>query len=119
MGSMSPAPGMPGSGNGGEQGNAFGRSAASAAPRPGGRLSGFRISCGILWAAIAVILGAGGVGELTIGNAGGAIVCFVIAVGSAWYDVRVWTSRARLLVLFIAVVSERTRLKETLSSRAR
>jgi hypothetical protein len=68
---------------------------------------------------IAVILAAGGVGELTIGNAGGAIAFFVIAAGSAWYDFRVWTSRARLLVLFVAVVSERNRLKETLSSRAR
>jgi hypothetical protein len=71
------------------------------------RLSGVRISCGIIWAVIAVICGAGGIGEVTIGNAGGAILCFVIAAGSAWYDVRVWTLKARLLVLIISVVSER------------
>jgi len=107
MGSMSPGPGIPDSGSGDERGSAAGRNAAAAARRPAGRLSGVRISCGIIWAVIAVICGAGGIGEVTIGNAGGAIVSFVIAVGSAWYDVRVWTSRARLLVLIIGLVSER------------
>jgi hypothetical protein len=71
------------------------------------RLSGVRISCGIIWAVIALICAAGGVGEVTIGNTGGAILSFVIAAGSAWYDVRVWTLRARRLVLIIGVVSER------------
>jgi hypothetical protein len=71
------------------------------------RLSGVRISCGIIWAVIAAICGAGAVGELTIGNSGGAILCFVVAAGSVWYDVRVWTLRARRLVLIIGVVSER------------
>jgi len=71
------------------------------------RLSGVRISCGIIWAVVTAICGAGGIGEVTIGNVGGAIVCFVVAAGSAWYDVRVWTSRARLLVLIIGVVTER------------
>jgi hypothetical protein len=71
------------------------------------RLSGVRISCGIIWAVIALICAAGAVGELTIGNAGGAILCIIVAAGSAWYDVRVWTLRARRLVLIIGVVSER------------
>jgi hypothetical protein len=71
------------------------------------RLSGVRISCGIIWAVIAAICLAGGVGEVTIGNTGGAILSFVIGAGSAWYDVRVWTSRARRLVLIIGIVSGR------------
>ena len=71
------------------------------------RLSGVRISCGIIWAVIALICAAGGVGELTIGNTGGAILSFVIAAGSAWYDFRVWTCRARRLSLIIALVRER------------
>jgi hypothetical protein len=106
LGSM-PGPGVPGSGSGDGQGSAAGRSAVPAARRPAGRLSGVRISCGIIWAVMTVILGAGGAGEVTIGNAGGAILCFVVAAGTAWYDVRVWTSRARLLVLIIGIVSER------------
>ena len=76
-----------------------------------GRLSGVRISCGIIWAVIAVILAAGGVGEVTIGNAGGAILSFVVAAGSAWYDVRVWTSRARRLFLIVGIVSERPQVR--------
>ena len=75
------------------------------------RLSAVRISCGIIWGVIAVILAAGGVAEVTIGNAGGAILCFVIAAGSAWYDVRVWTCRARLLVLIVGIVSERPQVR--------
>jgi hypothetical protein len=71
------------------------------------RLSGVRISCGVIWAVIAVICGAGGVGELTIGNALAAGMCFLFAAGSAWYDFRVWTVRAKLLMLIIGVVFER------------
>jgi hypothetical protein len=74
---------------------------------PGGQVSGLRISCGVIWAVIAAICAAGGVGELTIGNATAAIMCFVFAAGSAFYDFRVWTLRARLLVLIIGVVTER------------
>ncbi len=74
-----------------------------------GRLSGVRIACGIIWAVIAVILAAGAVGELTIGNGAAAVMCFVFAAGSAWYDFRVWTLRARLLVLIIGFVTERRR----------
>jgi hypothetical protein len=72
-----------------------------------GPLSGVRISCGVIWAVIAVICAAGGIGELTIGIPGGAVLCFLVAAGSAWYDVRVWTLRARRLFLIIGVISER------------
>jgi|HubBroStandDraft_1064217.scaffolds.fasta_scaffold09641_4 hypothetical protein len=77
------------------------------APRPPGRLSGVRISCGIIWAVIALICGAGGVGELTISNSGAAILSFVFAAGATWYDIRVWTSRTRFLLLIIGIVFER------------
>jgi len=74
------------------------------------RMSGLRIACGILWAVLAVGIGAGGVAELTIGNIGGAVVCLVIAALSAWYDYRIWTRKARMLLLFIVVVGDRPRL---------
>jgi hypothetical protein len=72
-----------------------------------GQLSGVRITCGIIWAVITVICAAGGVGELTIGNGLAAIMCFAFAAGTGWYDIRVWTSRARLLLLILAMISER------------
>jgi hypothetical protein len=57
------------------------------------------IACGTLWAVIAVGIGAGGAGELAIGNIGGAVVCIVIAALCGWYDYLVWTRKARVLVL--------------------
>ncbi len=65
-----------------------------------------RIACGILWAVIAVGIGAGGVGEVIIGNIGGAVVCIVIAALSGWYDYRVWTRKARLLILIFVWAGE-------------
>ena len=38
-------------------------------------------------------------GEWLIGIPGGAVLCIVIAVGSAWYDYRVWTHRSRRLII--------------------
>ena len=70
-------------------------------------MSGVRIACGIIWAVVTLICAAGAVGELMIGIPGGAILCLVIAAGSALYDFRVWTSRARLLALIVGFVSER------------
>jgi hypothetical protein len=68
------------------------------APR---RLSLARVVCGVVWGVIAAITAVGGGAELAIGNVGGAVVCFVIAAGSGWYDYRVWTFKARRLLLFI------------------
>jgi hypothetical protein len=69
--------------------------------QPAPRMSGYRILCGIVWAVFTVIVGVGGVLELTISNIGGAIVCFVFAVPAAWYDYRIWTLKARRLLLLI------------------
>ena len=69
-------------------------------PRPS-RMSGLRIAVGILWGIITVILAAGAVAEWVTGIHGGAILCFVLAVGTGWYDYRVWTLRARRLLLII------------------
>jgi len=66
---------------------------------PRRRMSVFRIVCGVLWGAIALICAAGAVGEWLIGIPGGAVLCLVIAVGSAWYDYRVWTYRSRRLIV--------------------
>jgi hypothetical protein len=65
----------------------------------GRRISTVRIACGVLWASIALVCAAGSVGEWLIGVHGGAILCLVIAVGSGWYDYRVWTSRSRRLIV--------------------
>ena len=70
------------------------------------RRSGFRIACAIIWAAVTIVCGIGGVLELTISNTGGAIVSFLVAVLSGWYVFRVWTFRARLLVLILGSVRE-------------
>jgi hypothetical protein len=61
------------------------------------RMSTRRIIVGITWAVIALILGAGGFAELSAGITGGAILCFVLAAGTGWYDYRVWTFKARRL----------------------
>lgn len=60
-------------------------------------MSTARIVRGVIWAVIAVITLVGGVAELAIGVAGGAVVCFIVAAGAAWYDYRIWTFRARRL----------------------
>jgi hypothetical protein len=70
-------------------------------PAPASRMSRYRIICGIIWAVLAAGIGAGGVGEVSIGNIGGAVVCFVIAIPAGWYDYRIWTLRARRLWLFL------------------
>jgi hypothetical protein len=67
--------------------------------QPKQRMSGYRIVCGIVWGALALGIGAGGVAELTINNIGGAVVCFLVAVPSAWYDYRIWALKARRLFL--------------------
>ena len=66
---------------------------------PRRRMSVVRIVCGVLWGAIALICAAGSVSEWLIGVRGGAVLCLVIAVGSGWYDYRVWTSRSRRLIV--------------------
>jgi len=84
----------------------------STPPEPGHgvrRRSRPRIICAVIWAAVAIVCGIGGILELTISNTGGAIVSFLVAVGSGWYVYRVWTFRARLLVLVLGSVREGSR----------
>jgi hypothetical protein len=61
------------------------------------RMATSRIVCGILWAALTVILAIGFVLELTIDLVGGAVVCLGFAVGCGWYDYRIWTYKAKRL----------------------
>jgi hypothetical protein len=68
-------------------------------PRP--RMSPRRIICGVLWGAITLILAVGGVLELTVHIPGGAVLCFVLAVGTGWYDYRVWTRKTSRLLMII------------------
>jgi hypothetical protein len=67
-------------------------------PRPR-RMGPLRIITGVMWAVIAVLCAAGAVGEWLIGLHAAAVLCLVIAVGSGWYDYRVWTFRARRFLL--------------------
>jgi hypothetical protein len=69
-------------------------------PGPPLRMSGYRILCGIIWAVVAVGIGAGGVAELAIGSISAAVMCFVVAVPAAWYDYRVWALKTRRLIPF-------------------
>ena len=62
------------------------------------RRSAVRIVNVVIWAVLAAIFTAGGFGELTIGNTGGAVVTFVTAAFSIWYAVRLWTFRARWML---------------------
>jgi hypothetical protein len=74
-------------------------SKSSLPPEPAPRMTGFRVLCGMIWAVLAVGIGAGGVAELSIGNIGGAVLCFVIVIPASWYDYRIWTRKARRLFL--------------------
>ena len=58
-----------------------------------------RVITGVMWAAITVICAVGAVLEWSIGVYAGAVVCLVIAIGSGWYDYRVWRFKARRFLL--------------------
>lgn len=66
-----------------------------------------RVICGVIWAVLAAVFGAGGAGEAMIGNVGGAVLCWVLAVFAGWYDVRVWMLRARWFLLIVFTFRER------------
>jgi hypothetical protein len=63
------------------------------------KMSVLRIITGVVWAAIAVICAVGAVAEWRIGLHAAAVLCLVIAVGSGWYDYRVWTFKARRFIV--------------------
>jgi hypothetical protein len=67
-------------------------------PRPR-KMSTLRIIAGVMWAVIAVICAVGAVLEWTIGLHAAAALCLVIAIGSGWYDYRVWRFKTRRLIL--------------------
>jgi hypothetical protein len=106
MASMSSTPPEPDFGVQADTSATPGQFAAQGGQRAARRMSVPRTICGVIWAVIAIICGVGGVLELTISNTGGAILSFVIAVLAGWYDYRVWTFRARLLVLILGSVRE-------------
>jgi len=81
-----------------EPGPGIGDAQGGGAARPFGHRSAVRIINVVLWVAVALVCGAGGVGEVTIGNVGGAVVAFAVAVFAAWYAFRVWTFRARWML---------------------
>jgi len=48
---------------------------------------------------ITVICAPGAVGEWLIGLHAAAVLCLLLAIGSAWYDYRVWAFKARRFLL--------------------
>ena len=54
-----------------------------------------RTISGVLWAAVAVICGVGGVLEFSVGIVAGGVLCLIIAVGAGWYDYRIWHPKRR------------------------
>ena len=89
----SSTPPDPGSGIGHGQGGALARAAIPGGPGAAGRRSPVRVIKAVIGAVLTGVFIAGGVGEVTIGNVGGAILSFVLAVVSAGYAVLVWTYR--------------------------
>jgi len=65
------------------------------------RMTGYRIACGIVWAFWTVAFLVGAVGSFGGGNVGTGLVLLVLSGLAAWYDVRIWTLRARRLTFFI------------------
>jgi hypothetical protein len=65
------------------------------------RMTVFRVICGIVWAVIAVAFLVGGVVNAADGNVGECLFGLAIAGLAGWYDVRIWTLRARRLFLII------------------
>ena len=59
-------------------------------PRRTGAQLAIHIARGVIWGVIAVGIAVGGIGEITLGVIGGAVLCFVIAVPLAYYDLLIW-----------------------------
>ena len=62
---------------------------------PGRHLRPLRTIGGIIWAAITVILAVGAVLEFSVGVYAGGVLCLLIAIGTGWYDYRIWRPKRR------------------------
>lgn len=65
------------------------------------RMTGWRVICGICWAAWTLLFSIGAFVSLAHGGFGSFLVGGILAGLSGWYDYRIWTLRARRLTLFI------------------
>jgi hypothetical protein len=65
------------------------------------RMTVFRVICGIVWGVIAVGFLVGSVLNAADGNLGACLIGLAIAGLAGWYDIRIWTLRARRLFLII------------------
>ena len=62
---------------------------------PGRHLRPLRSIGGLIWAAITVILAVGAVLEFSVGVYAGGVLCLLIAIGTGWYDYRIWRPKTR------------------------
>jgi len=65
------------------------------------RMTGYRIACGIVWAFWTVALLVGAISAFASGSVGTGLLCLVLSGLAAWYDIRIWTLKARRLTFFI------------------
>lgn len=84
MSSMQPGQGMP-PGQGGYIGGPQRRM-----PMRTGQQLAIHIIRGVVVGVVALGIFIGGIGEITLGLTGGAVVCFVIAIPLAYYDLLIW-----------------------------
>lgn len=59
-------------------------------PKRTGAQLAVHIVRGVIWGVLAAGIAVGGVGEITLGAIGGAVLCFVIALPLAYYDLLIW-----------------------------
>lgn len=65
------------------------------------RMTTWRIICGIVWAVYAVLLFGAAIASFSTGSVGAGFMTLVLSGLAGWYDFRIWTLKARRLMLFI------------------
>ena len=66
------------------------------------RMTPFRVICGVLWGAVALLFGIGAIYNVSHNNSWGEVAFgAVIAALAGWYDYRIWALKARKLWLIV------------------
>ena len=65
------------------------------------RMTGWRITCGICWAAWTLLFGISALLSLAHASFGTFFLAGILAGLAGWYDYRIWALKARRLTLFI------------------
>jgi hypothetical protein len=65
------------------------------------RMTPYRVVCGICWAVWTLLFGVSALVSLSQGGIGTFFIAGALAGLAGWYDLRIWTLKARRLTLFI------------------